>query len=98
VSAQPRTTSQLPRNLSLSAFPNPFNSIAQISFSLPRAGNVKLEVYDVTGRLAATLVDGRFEAGEHRVRFDGKELASGIYFLRLRAEGMSKVQKVVMMR
>ncbi|MDX1672389.1 MAG: T9SS type A sorting domain-containing protein [Balneolaceae bacterium] len=64
-------------------YPNPFNPGTVIRFSLPQAGDVQLKVYDLTGRLIQTLVNGERPAGLHEVTFDGSRLASGIYFYQL---------------
>ena len=70
----------------------PFNASTTISYEMQNAGQVSLNVYDVTGRLVKTLVDGRVTAGEHKVSFDGSHLASGTYFVSLKA-GDYKVSK-----
>jgi hypothetical protein len=79
-------------------YPNPFNSMTTISFSLPKAGRVKVEVFDVMGRLARVLTDEMQTAGEHSVVFDGTGMASGIYFARVQAGEIVKVQKIVMVK
>jgi len=66
-------------------FPNPFNPTTQIVFDLPKAGEVTLTVYDMTGRVVATLVNGYKTAGRYDVTFDGTNLASGAYIYRLEA-------------
>jgi enterochelin esterase-like enzyme len=68
---------------SLRSYPNPFNSATTISFVLSEPCYVELKVFDVQGRLVATLVDSPMTAGAHEVPFDGRELSSGIYFCRL---------------
>jgi hypothetical protein len=70
------------------AFPNPFNPSTTIRFALPEAGAVHLTVYDVTGRVIRTLVDGTVEAGAHKIVWDGRDMvgreaASGVYIYRL---------------
>jgi enterochelin esterase family protein len=67
----------------LRSYPNPFNATATISFSLSEPRHVQLQVFDVQGRLVATLVDSPMTAGAHEVEFDGRELSSGTYFCRL---------------
>jgi cytochrome c peroxidase len=62
--------------------PNPFNPSTTISYYLPEAGNVRLQVFDVSGRNVATLVDGWQNAGDHRVDFVAPRLSSGTYFVR----------------
>ena len=86
-----RGTSQSPRNrietpvgLALSQnYPNPFNPSTTISFSLNEEDRVRLEVFDLTGRLVTTLVDGTRPAGTHRVLFSAGGLSSGRYLYRL---------------
>jgi hypothetical protein len=76
-------------------YPNPFNPVTRIGFDLPQASKVKLEVFDILGRRVTELVNGRMEAGTHRVDFDATELTSGIYIYRLRAEGFVQSRKMV---
>ena len=87
-----------PEILDVSIYPNPFNAAARVTFSLPHAGDVDVNVFDVTGRRVATLLHGRLEAGEHEARFDGSGMASGVYFVRVRAGEVSRVGKMVLMR
>jgi hypothetical protein len=87
-----------PSSFSLSAYPNPFNPSTTISFSLPRGGNVDLKVFDVTGRVVRTLADGRVDAGEHRQGFDGSVLPSGVYLVRMNAQGFSQTQRLILIR
>ncbi|MCX6121217.1 MAG: T9SS type A sorting domain-containing protein [Ignavibacteriales bacterium] len=70
------------------SYPNPFNPTTVINYQLPDVGMqyvVSLRVYDMLGRVAATLVDGTREAGTYTASFDGSHLASGIYFARFTA-------------
>ncbi len=62
--------------------PNPFNPTAQINYQLPYAAHMSLKIYDILGRLVATLVDGVIDAGYHTATFDGSKLSSGVYFAR----------------
>lgn len=78
VSAPP--SSELPAIYAVNGvYPNPFNPITRISYSLPEPAKVSLNVYDVSGRLVSTLTEGWRDAGTHEVTFDGSELASGVY-------------------
>ena len=77
----------------LAARPNPFNPRTKIEFSLAREGKATLRIFDVRGRLVATLVDGRMSAGNHSVDFDGGKLSSGIYMMRLTQENGAEVVK-----
>ncbi|MGH7598920.1 MAG: PKD domain-containing protein [bacterium] len=89
---------ELPRAFSLEQnYPNPFsdksafgNSATTIRFNLPRSGKISLAIYDVRGALIKTLESGNKTAGEHIVRWDGRDsrggrVASGVYFYRLEA-------------
>jgi len=79
-------------------FPNPFNPSTMISFDLPRRSHVVLTVHDLLGRTVSTLVDGIEESGRHDVSFPGGDLASGIYFYRIQAEGVSQVRKMILQK
>lgn len=87
----------------LSAFPNPLRIRTSLGFSMPGAGEARLTLYDVWGRLIATLVDRNLEPGEHRVVWDGRDfrgemVPNGIYFARL-ARGSSTAQvKLILAR
>ena len=63
------------------AYPNPFNPQTTISFALPKDADVSIKVYDINGRLVSSLVDKKYEAGNHKILFDGTGIASGVYFI-----------------
>jgi hypothetical protein len=87
-----------PREISLSVSPNPFNPTTVFSFELPKASFVKLAVYDVSGRLVATLVDGWREAGKHEMTFDGSGMPSGVYLYRLKAGEFDASDKMLLLK
>jgi hypothetical protein len=88
-----------PENFSISgAYPNPFNPVTTISFALPEAGKVLLNVYDVNGRLVERLVDGYRNSGVHEVTFDASNLASAIYVYLLEAGQFTASGKMVLMK
>lgn len=83
--------------------PNPFGRSTTLRFALPRTGQVSLKVYDVTGRLARTLVDGPLQSGMHqRVwdgrRDDGSTVSSGVYFYRLDSRDGSLSRRMILLR
>ena len=80
----------------LGNYPNPFNPLTTISFSLPAAGAVDLAIFNVNGREVAHLVDGWREAGSQEVTFDASGLASGVYFCKLAANGQSAMTKLIL--
>jgi hypothetical protein len=90
---------QLPASYKLDpAYPNPFNPTTMLSFSLPVTSNVHFDVFDVTGRHVATLINGSLSSGSHKIAFDGSRLASGIYFYRLQAGTFASTRKMVLIK
>ncbi len=87
-----------PSSFILSAYPNPFNNTTRIVFDLPRAGDVTLSVYDLTGREVMTLVHGTLLAGSHTVQLDANALPSGVYLYRLTAANASLTRKLVLIK
>lgn len=84
--------------VSLAISPNPFNATATIRFVLPEAGEVRLVLYDMLGREAATLLSATFAAGEHRVSLDGTNFATGLYFVRLVAGSHVATTKLLLLK
>jgi hypothetical protein len=83
--------------------PNPFMGSTSLGFQLPRAGTVRMRIFDVTGREVARLVDGERAAGHHRVAWDGRDRAgrsvgAGIYFVSVEALGKQVSRRVVKLR
>lgn len=87
----------------LASAPNPFVWATAIRYEVPRAGAVELAIYDASGRLIRSVVDGELPAGVHAVDWDGRsdsgeEVAGGVYFCRLRVGGESHARPVVLAR
>jgi hypothetical protein len=79
-------------------YPNPFNPSTTIEYELPGASEVRLSVYDMLGREISILVHERREAGVHEVKFDGLNLASGVYFYRLQAGTFLDTKRFVLLK
>ena len=77
---------------------NPFNSTTVLSYELRVSSFVKLDIYDVSGRLVTELVNGWREAGLHKATFDGSELPSGIYLYRLQEGNYKASGKMALVR
>lgn len=77
----------IPAHFELSQnYPNPFNPLTTLSFALPQAATVTLDIFNLQGQKVAHLLHDQFNAGEHRVTFDGSKLPSGVYLYRLIAQ------------
>ena len=88
-----------PQQFSLAQnYPNPFNPSTTIKFELPHSSWVSLTVYDVLGREVSVLMNERREVGVHEVRFDGSNLASGVYFYRIQAGSFIQSKKLLLLR
>jgi len=79
-------------------YPNPFNPSTTISFDLPAASFVNLTLYDVLGKQVATLVDEFKNGGRYDIRFDAKQLSSGMYFYKISAGNFSQIKKFILMK
>jgi len=95
---------QLPQVFTLSQnYPNPFNPITSIEYAVPKPSEVSLKVYNVLGQEVKTLVNLRQNAGRYRATWNGEDsggqkVTSGIYFYQLRAEGVSLVRKMILLK
>jgi subtilase family serine protease len=102
-SAVERRTPAVPSSVILEQnFPNPFNPITTIRYGLPKDGQARLTLYDVSGRSIIVLVDGRESAGYHTVVWRGEDaggrpVASGVYFYRLEAGDFVATRKMVLL-
>jgi len=93
----PQTT-QLEQN-----YPNPFNNGTTVPFGLARRSEVELSVYNLAGQKVRTLAEAVWDAGNHRVIWDGRDangsrMATGVYLYRLQAEGRRETRKLLLLR
>ncbi|RMH76283.1 MAG: T9SS C-terminal target domain-containing protein, partial [Calditrichaeota bacterium] len=84
-------------------FPNPFNPSTDIRYSVPFAGEYRLEIYNVLGQKVRVLTDGYQAAGIHQVKWDGRDdagqiVTSGIYFYRLIGKNVNLTRKMILLK
>ena len=79
-------------------FPNPFNPSTIIRYALPRRARVTLSVFSVLGQQVSLLQHGDQDAGSHEVRFDARDLPSGVYFYRLSAGSFTETKRLLLIR
>ncbi len=83
--------------------PNPSDAGSEITFSLPSPADVRIDIYNMRGQKVATLLDRHVTAGDHSVRWDGRDsrgvdVGSGVYFCRVEADGFDDTAKMVLIR
>ena len=91
-----------PATTALLAFPRPLRSQTTLSFELPVATDVRINVFDATGRRVAELIDRHFPAGPHALTWDGRgasgPVRSGVYFVRLTTAGQTRSLRLDVIR
>ena len=94
----------LPEEFTLSQnYPNPFNPATMIKFSIPVNTDVNLEIFNVLGQRVVTLVDQPLEAGVYEIEWDskggsGQDVASGVYFYRIKTDNYTEAKKMVLLK
>ncbi len=86
------------RNQLFKNYPNPFNPSTRISFSLEEAAEVRLELYDLKGRKVDTLLQEVRSAGSHSITYQPQNLASGVYFVLMRADSFRATQRIMLVK
>lgn len=79
-------------------FPNPFNPVTSIVYSLRETSSVQLQVFDMSGKIIRSLVNSLQNRGEYKVDFDANKLASGIYYYTLRTKDFTETKSMVLIK
>jgi hypothetical protein len=90
---------EVPKSYSLEQnYPNPFNPTTQIKFTVPKDGFINLVVYDILGNKVESIYNGYSRTGYYVAQFDASNLASGVYFYKLDANGYTAVKKMLVLK
>ncbi len=99
LSDAPESDQQLPVTWSLDGpYPNPFNPVGSIVYTLPEPADVNIRVFDILGRQVDVLVHGAQQPGTHTVTWNAESIASGMYFVRMEAGSHVLIRKAVVMK
>ena len=81
-------------------YPNPFNPTTTIRFDIPNSNQaiVRIQIFDITGRLVDTLVDGNLDPGYYDIVWNGNRQSSGVYFLKLISGDIRKIRKMILLK
>ena len=79
-------------------YPNPFNPVTNVSFTIPKAGNVSLKVFDSRGSEVRNYMNTFLQSGSYEVKIDGSDLPSGVYFYELRTDDFRKAKRMVLLK
>ena len=79
-------------------YPNPFNTRTQISYTIPQNGHVKIQVFDILGRVIETVVDNVQASGQHQVEYIANNIPAGVYFVRLESNGHTGTKTMVIVQ
>ena len=79
-------------------YPNPFNPTTEISFSIPVAGHVTIDVFNIMGQKVTTLLDRYMQPGTHEVTWNANNVSSGVYFYRLTSGDLTKTKKMTLLK
>jgi hypothetical protein len=89
----------VPGTFSLSQnFPNPFNPVTTVEFSLPKRTAVLLRIFNLNGEEVITLIDKVYDAGHHKASWDANDFPAGIYFYRIHAGPFSETRKLILLK
>ena len=79
-------------------YPNPFNPSTIIEFTIPKREDVRLNIFNSIGQKIAVLIDESLSGGNYKIKFDGSDLSSGIYFYQLKTRNYSEVKKMLLLK
>ena len=81
-----------------SIYPNPFNPIVFISYSVPKITDVEITIFDITGKQIQTLIRNIHSSGKYNIHWDASTYSNGLYVIRMKCGALSKTQKVILVK
>ncbi|MBS1494837.1 MAG: T9SS type A sorting domain-containing protein [Bacteroidetes bacterium] len=94
-----QVNSEFPMNYKLEQnYPNPFNPVTKIRYELPQQSFVEFKVFDMLGKVVAVYINRMQNEGTYEILFDGKLLASGVYFYQLKTNGFTDTKKMLLIK
>jgi hypothetical protein len=94
-----QTGSEVPASYSLSQnYPNPFNPSTTIKYDIVKEGNVKISIFDLSGKEVETLIDGVQNAGSYSAAFNASKLSSGVYFYKIQTADFTDTKKMILVK
>ena len=82
----------------ISAYPNPFNPSTKLAFSIDTPSEIRLEIYDVSGKLVDNVTNGFYQSGLHVIEWNASEHSSGMYFVHLVKGSKRLTQKILLLK
>ena len=79
-------------------FPNPFNPITQIEFSIPDNMNIQINILDIQGRNIKSILNDEYSRGNHRIEINANDLSSGVYFIELIGNSSTDFSKIILLK
>ena len=79
-------------------FPNPFNPLTYIPFTLSNDTKIKIDIFDINGKFVESILEKKLNAGKHGVFWNGSKVSSGVYFSVFTSKGFKKIQKMILMK
>jgi hypothetical protein len=79
-------------------YPNPFNPYTTIKFSIPKTDNVKIILFDITGKEISVIAQNKYPAGTYSIKFDASGLTSGVYFYKILTDKFTEVKKMILLK
>lgn len=91
-------TNEKPEQIKANNYPNPFNPVTNINFTIPASGFVEISIYDINGRRVETLLKQNLNSGNHIVKWNAFSYASGVYFYSIKTQNQTITKKLLLVK